>query len=276
MLSKPWVASTRADSGAASYHEGIKVLYGSNTFHIRISSWRVFGGLVPQTPTTILTNTTSVEIIMDLPTISYHDFLALPETDKCEIDMLNRTLSRIPQLMPSLRKFYLGFFTSTCLVDGCDRGNGLYYECMKPIAAPVEAMVHELGLTGRSCEVELAVPVTPFEEYLVRAETQRHRIAGPAWKPEYPSRLSYYPRLRIFQPAQSPGPEPESGTDEEGPEVGYWISMTTRDGLPRSVSMNTEASPNPIQPDFYIPVPMDVWKAWGFRSDEGLLSQDTT
>lgn len=220
----------RADSDAASYDEGVRVLYGSNTFHVAISSWRVAGRILPQIPTHILSNVASVELIMTWPCISYQDFIALPESDKSETDMLQRTLSSVPRLMPSLRKLYIGFHGDTCLVDRCDRGNFLAYECTKFITGPMEDMAREFGQMGRSCELELGLPSTPFESHHFHAGRLGHRIATPGWEPGFPSRYSYYPRLRVFQPARSRGLDPESVTGERGgPDIGFWISMSLVD-----------------------------------------------
>lgn len=217
----------RADSDANRYDEGIKVLYSNNTFVIRTTSQRVFGGLFPQIPTTILSQITSVEFVMEALFISYKDYVALPEIDRDEADMLKRTLSSVPSLMPNLQKLYIGFCPDTCLLDGCQWGNALEYECTKYIVTLVEAMALDFGDMGRSCEIELGLPLRPFDQYRHESIVQSCRLAIPEWKPGMTSRYSYHPRARLFRPVQDKRPGAEAGILDEGePEVGYWISET--------------------------------------------------
>lgn len=214
----------RAESDATRYVEGIKVLYSNNTFVIRTTSQRVFGGLFPQIPTTILSQITSVEFVMEALFISYKDYVALPETDRDEADMLKRTLSSVPSLMPNLQKLYIGFCPDTCLRDGCQWGNSLEYECTKHIVALVEAIALDFGNMGRSCEIELGLPHRPFSQYRHETIMQPCRFAVPEWRTGMPSRDSYHPRARLFRPAQNKRPGAEAEIDEGEPEVGYWIS----------------------------------------------------
>lgn len=220
-----------ADTDPNRYDEGITVLYGSNTFHVRTTSMRMLGCLVPQIPATILSRITSVECVMDDLFISYKDYVTLQPEEKSEEHMLSRTVSCIPRLMPSLQKLYVGFWPPTCLLHQCPHGRGiLQHKCTEHIASLWEAMAFELGQMGRSCDLELALPSTPFEQYHHEATMQGRRMGVPNWGPEMPSKFSYYPRLRLFQPARGRGPESELGTDEGGSDVGYWISMSLWDG----------------------------------------------
>ena len=217
-------------SEAARYAEGFQVLYSNNTFVIRTTSQRVFGGLLPRIPPAILSHITSVEFVMEAVFISSKHYDALPEADKDEAEMLKRTLSCVPHLMPNLQNFYIGFCPDTCLLDRCQWGNALEYECTKYFASLVEAMARELGQMGRSCEIELGLPSTPFAQYRHEAIMQSCRIGIPEWKPGMPSKYSYHPRPRLFWPAQNERPNAESGTDEGGGlDVGYWISETQYD-----------------------------------------------
>lgn len=212
----------------ARYDEGITILYGSNIFHIRTTSMRMLGCVVPQIPATILSHITSVECVMDDLFISYKDYVTLQPEEKSEEHMLSRMVSCIPRLMPSLQKLYVGFWPPTCLMHQCPHGGGmLQYKCTEHIASLWEAMALELGQMGRSCDLELALPSTPFEQYHHEAIMQGRSMGLPNWGSEMPSKFSYYPRLRVFQPARSREPESELGTDEGGDsDVGYWISMS--------------------------------------------------
>lgn len=156
--------------------------------------------------------------------ISYRDYVALPETDKDEADMLKRTSSSVPSLMPNLQKLYIGFCPDTCLLDGCRWGNALEYECTKHIVSLVEAMAINFGNMGRSCEIELGLPHRPFDQHRHENIMQSSRFAIPERKPGMPSRYSYHQRARLFRPTQNKRPRAESGIDEGEPEVGYWIS----------------------------------------------------
>lgn len=216
-----------AHSDATRYVEGVKILYSNNNFVIRTTSQRVFGGLFPRIPATILSQITSVEFVMEALFISYKDYVALPETDKDEPEMLKRTLSSVPSLMPNLRRLYIGFCPDTCLVDGCQWGNALEYECTKHIASLLKAMALEFEQMGRYCDIELGLPYKPFNQYRHEAIMQSCRFGIPEWKPRMPSKYSYYPRSRLFWPAQNKRPDAKSETDKGGePGVGYWISQT--------------------------------------------------
>lgn len=222
-----------ADTSIARYDEGVAVLYGSNTFHVRTTSMRMLGVLVPQIPATILSQIASVECVMDDLFIRYKDYEALqPEQFKSDERVLSRTVSSLPRLMPSLQKLYVGFWPRTCLLDCCPYGGGLLrYNCTKHLATLWEALAFEFGQMGRSCDLELALPSTPFEQYHHEAIMQGRSMGLPNWGPEMPSKFSYYPRLRLFQPARNPGPGSELGTDEGGgSDPGYWMSMSLWDG----------------------------------------------
>lgn len=220
----------RADSDAARYNEGVEVLYSSNTFVVRPTSQRVFGGLFPQIPANILSRITSAEFVMEDRFISSRDYDALPAADKNEANMLTRTLSSVPQLMPNLQKLYIGFYPDTCLLIDCQFGNALEYHCTKYIASLMEAMAREFGQMGRSCDIELGLPYTPFAQYRHEAITQSCRIGIPEWKQGMPNKFSYHARPRVFRPAHNERPNAESGIDEGGgSNVGYWISETLFD-----------------------------------------------
>lgn len=222
------------NSGAARYDEGVKVLYASNTFHIRASTLHVFGGFFPQIPTAGLSYITSLELILERRLISWQDGAAAPKSDifTSEADILKSTLSRIPRLMPKLRKLYLGFWPYTCLLERCEFDGVLEYECTKHLASLMETTVSELGRLGRSCELELALPSTPFDRYRHEAIMQHYRMGLPGWKPGMSSKFSIYSRLRLFWPAQDQWLDPNSESDVgRGAEVGYWISMSMYDHL---------------------------------------------
>lgn len=220
----------RADSDAARYYEGFNVLYGSNTFMIRITSQCVFGNLFPQVPATILSHITSVEFVMERLFRSWKENDALPATDKDEAEMLKRTLSSVPRLMPNLQKVYVGFCPETCLLDRCRHGNKLEYDCTKHIANLMGSMAREYGRMGRPCDLELGLPSTSFDEYLREAMKQGSKAGHPGWKPGMTSKLSYHPRYRIFRPALDESAKAETRNDEgRGPDVGYWVSQTQYD-----------------------------------------------
>lgn len=201
----------------------------------------MLGHLVPQIPATILLRITSVECVMDDLFISYQDYVALPWAEKSDAQMLSRMVSSIPRLMPSLQKLYVGFWPRTCLLNLCPYGGGiLQYNCTLHLASLWEAMAFELGQMGRSCDIELALPSTPFEQYQHEAKMQGRSMGLPNWTPEMPGKFSYHPRLRLFQPARGPGAELELGTGEGGgSDPGYWMSLSLSDGLkPGSHTVN--------------------------------------
>lgn len=192
----------------------------------------LLGRLVPQIPATILSRIISVECVMEELFRGYKDYHDLGQAERCEGHMLERTLYDIPRLMPSLQKFYIGFWPNTCLLLRCEYGSTLSYECTKYFASLMEAMALEFAQMGRTCELELGLPSTPFERYQFEASKHGRNSGLPNWKPEFPSKRSYYPRLRLFQPAQSRKQGPELGTDGGGGcDVGYWISMSQQDNL---------------------------------------------
>lgn len=212
----------------------MKVLYTSNTFHIRASNLHVFGGFIPQIPTTGLSYITSIELILDRRLVSQPELATLPNSDAStsEADILESTLSRIPRLMPRLQKLYLGFCPDTCLLDGCAGGDSLEYECTKYLTSLAETIVRDLGQMGRSCDLELALPSTPFDRYRHEAVMQHHRMGLPGWKPGMPSKFSSYSRLRLFWPAQDQRLDPNSESDlGREADVGYWISESKYDRL---------------------------------------------
>lgn len=174
-----------------------------------------------------------MEFVLDTLFRSHNDYVALAETDESEAVVLERTLSRLHHLMPSLQKLYIGFCAHTCPMDNCEYGDALNYECTKYLTGLVGAMAREFAQMGRSCELELGLPSTPFERYQHEALMQRCEIGSPAWMPGMAGRFSYYPRVRVFWPAHDGGSDPGPRKNESGGlEVGFWMSMAQYDGLP--------------------------------------------
>lgn len=220
-----------ANRNVHRYDEGFKVLYSSNTFHVRIHSFCVFGQLVPQLPVSVLSYITSVELIVERMAITVGQYEALPESDRSEEDMLNRTLSLVPCLMPSLRKLYVGFQIDTCFLDGCQYRKELYYECSKPIMSAMDTLARKLVHLEMDCDLELGLPRTPYWKYAFYCD----RVGTPKWKPGMSSKRSYHHRLRFFRPVQGQRPEADSGPGEgRGPDIGIWISESICDliGVP--------------------------------------------
>lgn len=136
--------------------------------------------------------------------------------------------------MPSLQKLYLGFGGNTCLLDGCASGVYLHYECTKYLVRLVDNLAGKLSHGGRSCDLELAVPSTPFDPYQDEAfkNWQLHRIAGPAWEKKQNEHFSFCTRMRLFWAAQEQRLDSDTGRhDGRGTDVGYWISMSEWDRL---------------------------------------------
>lgn len=210
----------------------MKVLYSGNTFHVRTVNLCTFGGLVPQIPATGLSYITSVEFVLDRLFVSQNDFVALPKANALEADILEETLSSMPRLMPSLRKLYLGFCPDTCLVDECEGGAALKYECTKHLMKLMAAVARDLGRVERSCDIELGLPSTVFDRYRDEAIMKRCRMGVPGWNPGMSNEFSYHPRLRVFWRAQNQQEDPESTTDAgRGLDVGYWIGESQDDRL---------------------------------------------
>lgn len=212
----------------------MKVLYTSNTFHIRASNLQAFGGFIPQIPTTGLSYITSLELILTRYLISQQEFATLPKSaaSSSEADILEGTLSRIPRLLPRLQKLYLGFCQDTCLLDGCAGGDALKYECAKYLMSLMETLVRDLGQLGRSCDLELALPSTPFGRYRDEAIRQHCRMGLIEWKPGMSSKFSRHSRLRVFWPARDQRLDPRSESEVgRGADAGYWISESNGDRL---------------------------------------------
>lgn len=215
------------------YDEGLNILYSSNTFDIRIRSFCVFGHLLPRFPASLLPYITSVELIIERMAITVGEYEALPESDRSEEDMLNRTLSLVPCLMPSLQKLYVGFQADTCFLDGCQYKEELYHECSKPIMSAMNTLARKLVHLEMDCDLELGLPMTPCRKYMEDVD----RCGMPGWKPGMPSRHSYHHRLRFFRSVQGWRPEANSGSAEGGgPTIGIWISESTGDyvGIPHA------------------------------------------
>ncbi|KAK2611762.1 hypothetical protein N8I77_005086 [Diaporthe amygdali] len=213
-----------------AYNEGIKVLYASNTFHLRSVKLCAFGGLLQQIPAVGVPYITSVEFVLNRRLLSPGDFAALPKAEASEADILESTLSNIPRLMPSLQKLYLGFCADTMCVEDCESGHHLDAVCLKCLGSQIQAMAYELGQMGRCCDLELGLTSTVFERYRHEALLQNLRMGHPNWKPGMSSKCSYHPRCRFFWPAPNKQPDTESGTDEtRESDVGYWISQSQYD-----------------------------------------------
>jgi hypothetical protein len=220
------LAST--DGARTRYNEGVKVLYASNTFHIRSRNLRAFGGFIPQIPETGLSYITSMELVLD------PRFAASPKTDDpaSEADILEGTVSRIANLMPRLQTLYLGFCPWTCLRKDCASGYKLTYECSKYHAGLVETTVRDLHQAGRSCELELGLPWTLYNQYLDEANQQpsRLKVAGPHWRPGMKSNCSWFSRMRFFCHVQDQRLDPDSENEvRTGTDVGYWMSLSSFD-----------------------------------------------
>lgn len=98
----------------------------------------------------------------------------------------------------------------------------------------VDSLAEKLSHGGRSCDLELAVPSTPFDPYQDEAfkNWQLHRIAGPAWEKKQNEHFSFCTRMRLFWAAQEQRLDSDTGRhDGRGTDVGYWISMSEWDRL---------------------------------------------
>lgn len=225
---------TLTDSEAARYNEGVKVLYASNTFHVRSNDLLTFGGFIPQIPETGLSYITGLELVLDRHLLTSKDLSVLPKSDAftSEAEMFEDTLSRIPRLMPRLQKLYLGFGPYTCISKDCASGAKLTYECSKYLICLVETVVRGFHQAGRSFELELGLPWTLFERYRDEASKQspQPKVGTQYWKPGMKSNYSKFSRFRVFFNVQGErlDPDSESGA-RTGADVGYWMSMSAYD-----------------------------------------------
>lgn len=233
---RPQFCDYKASGGLAStnggtnrYDEGVKILYASNTFHIRSRDLRVLGGFIPQIPEAGLSYITYMELVMGPRSA------ASPETDVSSslAEILEDTLSRITKLMPKLQKLYLGFCPKTCLLKDCESRFKLTYECSRCQVGLVETTVRDLHQVGRSCELELGLPWFIYNQYLDEAQKDPSgralKVGSPHWKPGARN-ASWFPRFRIFMYVEDQ--RFESGSENEpssGPDVGYWMSMSSFD-----------------------------------------------
>lgn len=222
---------TPTDSEAPRYNEGVKVLYASNTFHVRSSDLLTFGGFIPQIPETGLSYITSMELVLDRYLLTRKERSALPKSDvfTSEADMFEDTLSRIPRLMPRLQNLYLGFSPYTCISKDCASGDKLTYDCSKYLIRLVETTVRGLHQAGRSCELELGLPWTLFDRYRDEASKQspQPKVGSPHWKPGMKSDYSKFSRFRFFYHVQDERLDPDSENGARtGTDVGYWMSMS--------------------------------------------------
>lgn len=201
----------------------------------------VLGHLVPQIPTSILSYVTSVECYMEDRFICEEDYNSLPAIDKSksEADILKRTLSSIPRLMPNLKQFYIGFNRDTCLLPRCEYRSNLVYPCTKHLASLLGDMAVEFGQMGRSCDLELGIPAMAFDSYPFPTRKKDRKSGHPRWTPDRPSTCSYFPRYRVFQPVCGRGPEPQLETDDGGvSDFGYWMSRSVDDYCKLGAHMN--------------------------------------
>lgn len=160
---------------------------------------------------------------------------ASPETDvsSSQADILEDTLSRIIKLMPRLQSLYLGFCARTCLLEDCKSRYKLTYECSRLQVGLVETTVRDLHQAGRSCELELALPWFVYNVYQDKAQEgpsgRELKVGTPYWKPgaRY---ASWFPRFRIFMSVKDERVDPESENElSSGPDVGYWMSVSSSD-----------------------------------------------
>lgn len=164
--------------------------------------------------------------------ICEEDYNSLPATDrsKSEADMLKRTLSSVPQLMPNLRQFYIGFDRDTCLLPRCEYRKNLVYPCTIHLSSLLEDMAVEFGKMGRVYDLELGIPAMAFDSYPMISIKNGRKFGFPHWTPESSSACSYFPWNRVFQPVSSRGPESEVGTgDGRVSDCGYWMSRSVDD-----------------------------------------------
>lgn len=192
----------------------------------------VLGHLVTQIPANILSYVTSVECYMEDIFICEEDYSSLPATDrfKSGADILKRTLSSVPQLMPNLKQFYIGFNRDTCLLPHCEYRSSLVYPCTKYLSTLLEDMAVEFGQMGRLYDLELGIPAMAFDSYPILSSKNGRKFGFPHWTPEFSSACSYFPRYRVFQPVCSRGQGSELGTDGEGASnLGYWMSRSVDD-----------------------------------------------
>lgn len=164
--------------------------------------------------------------------ICEEDYNSLPATDRSEseADILKRTLSAVPHLMPNLKQFYIGFNRDTCLLPRCEYRNNLVYPCTKHLSSLLEDMAVEFEQTGRFYDLELGIPAMAFDSYPIPSSNNGRKFGFPHWTPEFSSACSYFPRYRVFQPVCSRGPESELRTDDGGfSDCGYWMSRSVDD-----------------------------------------------
>lgn len=223
---------TPTDSEAPRYNEGVKVLYASNTFHVRSNDLLTFGGFIPQIPETGLPYITGLELVLDRNLLTRKEHSALPKSDvfTSEAEIFEDTLSRIPRLMPRLQKLYLGFGPYTCISKDCAGGAKLTYDCSKYLICLVENITRGFHQAGRSCELELGLPWTLFERYRDDASKQspQPKVGTPYWKPGLKSNYSKFSRFRVFYHIQDERLDPDS-ENGAGTDVGYWMSMSAYD-----------------------------------------------
>lgn len=189
----------------------------------------VLGHLVTQIPTNILSYVTSVECYMEDLFICEEDYNSLPATDRSKsgADILKRMLSSVPQLMPNLKQFDIGFGQNTCLLPRCEYRSNLVYPCTKYLASLFEEMAVEFEQVGRVYDLELGIPSMAFDSYPIK---HGRKEGFPNWTPDFPSTVSYFPRYRVFQPVRSRGAESELGADDGGAsDFGYWMSRSVND-----------------------------------------------
>jgi hypothetical protein len=164
-------------------------------------------------------------------------FNALPEIDisASQTDILEDTLHRIFDLMPRLQTLYLGFDPHTCLLRDCAiPRDKLTYECSKYQVGLVETTVRNLHQEGRSCELDLGLPYSIYDQYY--KETFKDpsqspvKVGSPFWKPGMSKTGCWGPRFRIFRRVQDQRLDLDSENGvRAGPDIGYWISQSSWD-----------------------------------------------
>lgn len=222
LLSRP---STRLTAECLRYYEGLKVLYASNTFQIRNSDTRAWGGFTLQIPEIGFSYITSIEIVVVTDPIDYYD-------DQGSIVCFDDELFHIPSLMPRLKELYVGFLPEVFAKDEV----AIQFEFAKFIGGIVENIVRELRRMNRFCELELGIPSSFFMGRALEASKKHSRVcySTPRREPGVRGKTTYikHPRHRLFWPIEDQqldlGSEDRTRGDAD---VGYWLSESEFDNV---------------------------------------------
>lgn len=226
-----WLRSCRA-----AFVEGIDVLYGGNTLHVRCLSLEV--GLSHYLPVQYLSRVTTIRWTMGFGAAQIFRCPGDIEGGD-QLMLLQRLLRAMPASMPSLRWLYLGFGSDISFwdesVEHFKRRFQLYTRDVLPL---LDQMARDPDMS--KIDVEVGLPMSVFEPHFTIGRESGLMVQYPpklsstdelpAGRPCFRRRL-WRPVVKVAEegPAQTERYSVMALTSSYGVRCGYWISASDND-----------------------------------------------